>query len=61
MGEIALKATDGTSTFATFQELRLSSGSHTGKDIWIDDYYVRKYVEIEPGHGGWGGVEVLYA
>ncbi len=49
-----------SSTFASFEELRLSSGSHTDKDLWIDDYYIRKYIETEPEHSNWGGEEVLY-
>ncbi len=60
MTRIDLKATDGTNTFASFEEMRVSSGSHTGKNLWIDDYYVRKYIENEPGHGSWSSEEVLY-
>ncbi len=28
-----------------------------GRDLWLDDYYVRKWVQNEPTHGVWGSVE----
>ncbi|TFH00826.1 MAG: hypothetical protein E4H14_19255, partial [Candidatus Thorarchaeota archaeon] len=57
MGEIDLLATGGISTFADIEELRVNSGSGSTDDIWIDEYYVRKWVESEPTHSVWGAEE----
>jgi hypothetical protein len=54
MGEIGLKATDGSSTYESLERLLLTAGSHSGKNIWADDYYIRKWIESEPSHGAWG-------
>jgi hypothetical protein len=59
MGEIDLKASDSTSTFNSIDKLKVSSGSHSNKNMWIDEFYVRKWVETKPGRGSWGAEESL--
>ncbi len=53
MGEVDLIDSSGENTFANFTQIRVSAGTGFGQNMWIDEYYIRKWVEIEPQHGTW--------
>jgi hypothetical protein len=58
MGITDLLTTDGNS-LSDIDSLYVYSGTTSGYDLWIDEYYVRKWVESEPVHGSWGSEESL--
>lgn len=59
MGKTDLKSTCGDYTFSGFSRLDLYPGNDAHEDMWIDELFVRKWVELEPTHGVWGTEESL--
>jgi hypothetical protein len=59
MGEIDFNGSDGSSTFQVIRSLKMSAGSSTNRDLWIDEFYVRKWLPTEPSHGLWSNEESL--
>ena len=57
MGEVDLIDSSGLNTFCSFDQIRVSAGTHSGQNMWIDDYYIRKWIESEPQNGIWGEME----
>ena len=57
MGEVDLIDSSGSNTFYSFDQIRVSAGTHSGQNMWIDDYYIRKWIESEPQHGIWGEIK----
>ena len=56
MGEINNKDSTG-SWVASLSEVKVLPGSGSGRNLWIDVYFLRKYVDPEPTHTAWGSEE----
>ncbi|MFW9804275.1 MAG: DUF2341 domain-containing protein, partial [Candidatus Thorarchaeota archaeon] len=57
MGDVPLKPQLVNANVTTILYLYLAGGYDPGRTMWIDNYYVRKWIPSEPTHGGWGDLE----
>jgi hypothetical protein len=58
-GTMALDNSGGT-TFTSLWKLRIASANAANRDMWVDEFYIRKFVATEPtpvGTGAWGSQE----
>jgi hypothetical protein len=42
-----------SSAFSSFSHLFVDADYQVNRDMWLDDYYVRKFVSCEPTHSSW--------
>ncbi|MEM0458957.1 MAG: DUF2341 domain-containing protein, partial [Thermofilaceae archaeon] len=55
----AVSATDSAFLSGSYIALRVS-GVYVDDVYWVDDVFLRKYVEPEPAHGSWGPEEMYF-
>jgi hypothetical protein len=54
MGEIPLKPQLVNANVTAIKSLSVASGNDVGEHMWVDNFYIRKWIPLEPTHGSWG-------
>ncbi|MHA2133583.1 MAG: DUF2341 domain-containing protein [Candidatus Thorarchaeota archaeon] len=57
MGEMPLKPQLVDVNVTSIKNLTAAGGNNPGETMWVDNYYIRKWIPLEPSHSEWGAFE----